>query len=71
VADEGPGIPPDDLPRIFDRLYRGDASRSKTPGLGLGLALVRAVVEAHGGNVSVASESGKGTTFILSFSSPS
>jgi len=62
VADTGAGIAPEDLPRIWDRLYRGDASRSER-GLGLGLSLVRAVVEAHGGRVAVDSEPDKGSTF--------
>lgn len=62
VQDTGPGIPPDDLPRIWERLYRGDRSRS-TRGLGLGLSLVRAIVEAHGGSVAVDSRLGLGTTF--------
>lgn len=64
VADTGPGIPPDELPRIWDRLFRGDRSRSER-GLGLGLSLVKAIVEAHGGAVSVASPPGAGTTFAL------
>ena len=64
VSDTGPGIPERDLPRIFDRLYRGDQSRT-TRGLGLGLSLVRAYVEAQGGTITVQSESGKGTTFTI------
>jgi signal transduction histidine kinase len=64
VRDTGPGIPPADLPRVWDRLYRGDTSRSER-GLGLGLSLVRAIVEAHGGTASVVSEPGKGSTFTL------
>ena len=64
VSDTGPGIPERDLPRIFDRLYRGDQSRT-TRGLGLGLSLVRAYVEAQGGTVTVQSESGKGSTFTI------
>jgi signal transduction histidine kinase len=64
VADEGIGIPTQDLPRIWDRLFRGDASRTER-GLGLGLSLVRAIVEAHGGAVSVTSEPGKGSTFVV------
>jgi signal transduction histidine kinase len=63
-ADDGVGIPEEDLPRIFDRLYRGDRSRSKR-GLGLGLSLVRAVVEAHGGEISVASRPGEGSCFTV------
>jgi heavy metal sensor kinase len=65
VRDTGPGIPADELPRIFDRLFRGDTSRTER-GLGLGLSLVRAIVEAHGGTVSVESEPGKGSAFIVS-----
>jgi signal transduction histidine kinase len=64
VKDTGAGIPPDELPRIWDRLYRGDKSRS-TRGLGLGLSLVRAIVQAHGGSVSVHSAPGEGATFVL------
>ena len=65
VADTGPGIPADELPRIFDRLFRGDTSRTER-GLGLGLSLVKAVVEAHGGTVDVCSELGRGSTFSVS-----
>jgi signal transduction histidine kinase len=57
VRDNGPGIPATELPRIFDRSFRGDASRSER-GLGLGLSLVKAIVEAHGGTVEVRSEPG-------------
>jgi signal transduction histidine kinase len=67
VTDTGPGIPPHDLPRIFDRLYRGDQSRA-TRGLGLGLSLVRAYVQAQGGTVSVESTPGHGATFIIRLS---
>ena len=62
--DDGPGIPPDDLPRIWDRLYRGERSRSER-GLGLGLSLVRAIARAHGGEATVESASGRGSTFRL------
>jgi signal transduction histidine kinase len=65
VRDTGPGIPPDELPRIWTRLFRGDASRAER-GLGLGLSLVKAIVEAHGGTVAVESEPGKGSTFTVS-----
>jgi signal transduction histidine kinase len=64
VRDTGPGIPPEDRPRIFDRLYRGDRSRSER-GLGLGLSLVRAIVEAHQGGVTVDATPGGGSTFTV------
>jgi len=65
VRDTGVGIPSAELPRIWERLFRGDASRTER-GLGLGLSLVKAVVEAHGGTVGVTSEIGRGTTFSVS-----
>jgi len=65
VSDTGIGIPPEDMERIFDRFYRVDASRGRTVGSGLGLSIVRSIVEASGGNVEVRSELGKGTTFIV------
>lgn len=64
VADTGIGIPAEELPHIWDRLYRGDKSRSSR-GLGLGLSLVRAIVEAHGGSVRVSSTPGLGSRFEL------
>ena len=65
VRDTGPGIPAHEIDRIWDRLYRGDTSRSER-GLGLGLSLVRAIVRAHGGSVDVHSEPGQGTEFTVS-----
>ena len=64
IADTGPGIRADELPHIWERLFRGDTSRTER-GLGLGLSLVKAVVEAHHGRVSVASEPGHGATFVV------
>jgi signal transduction histidine kinase len=64
VRDTGMGISTEDLPRIWDRLYRGDKSRSQK-GLGLGLCLVKAVVEAHHGKVEVASQPGNGSLFTI------
>ena len=64
IRDSGDGIPPEDLPRIFDRLYRGDKSRSHR-GLGLGLSLVRAIVQAHNGRIEVDSSPGQGSRFIV------
>jgi len=61
IRDNGMGIAPEDIPRVWDRLYRGDRSRSEH-GLGLGLSLVKAVVMAHGGEVNLKSDVGAGTT---------
>jgi two-component system phosphate regulon sensor histidine kinase PhoR len=66
VRDQGPGIPPEHLPRIFERFYRVDAGRSrKIGGSGLGLAIVKHIALAHGGQVTVASSPGKETVFSL------
>lgn len=62
VYDSGPGISPDDLPRVFDRFFTTRAGRR---GSGLGLALVKAITEAHGGTVSVRSTSGTCFTVCL------
>jgi two-component system heavy metal sensor histidine kinase CusS len=64
VRDNGCGIPAEHLPRIFDRFYRVEASRS-SEGTGLGLALVKSIAELHGGSVSVESEPGKGSTVTI------
>jgi PAS domain S-box-containing protein len=66
VADQGIGIPQDELPHIFDRFYRVDSSlRRGTMGAGLGLFLTKAIVEAHGGQIWARSEASKGTTFFV------
>jgi signal transduction histidine kinase len=62
VRDTGAGIPSDELPRIWERLFRGDISRAER-GLGLGLSFVKAIVGAHGGSATVSSEPGHGSTF--------
>lgn len=66
VADNGPGIPPQDLPRVFERFWRAEASRSRAyGGSGLGLAIVEAIIHAHHGQVSVRSTVGVGTTVTV------
>jgi len=66
VVDTGEGIPPEDLPNIFERFYRADKSRTRsTGGHGLGLTIARRLVEAHGGTISVQSELGKGSSFTF------
>lgn len=66
VRDDGKGISADELPRIWERFYRIDKSRSKK-GLGLGLSLVKQITEYYGGSVNVSSEEGKGTEFCVKF----
>jgi two-component system, OmpR family, sensor histidine kinase KdpD len=63
VADRGPGIPPATRARLFERFYRGDAEASTISGVGIGLAICRGLVEAHGGTIGVESEPGHGATF--------
>lgn len=66
VSDTGVGIPEEDLPNVFDRFYRSDASRSKeTGGFGLGLAIAKHIVDASGGSITVRSALGHGTTFSM------
>jgi signal transduction histidine kinase len=64
VKDRGPGIPPEDLPRIFERFYRGKSTQ-KADGLGLGLYIVEMLVDAHGGRVQADSRPGEGATFTF------
>jgi signal transduction histidine kinase len=67
ISDTGEGIRAQDLPHIFERFYRGDASRSRQrgTGAGLGLAIARGIVQAHGGDIQVQSQPGKGTQFTF------
>jgi two-component system heavy metal sensor histidine kinase CusS len=67
VADTGCGIPAEHLPHVFDRFYRADTARAAGGGVGLGLAIVRSIVELHGGSVEVASQVGHGTCVTLTF----
>jgi signal transduction histidine kinase len=66
VSDTGIGIPPEEHERIFDRFYQVDgSSRRRYGGVGLGLALVKEIVEAHGGTIQVVSKVGEGSTFTV------
>jgi signal transduction histidine kinase len=66
VQDNGVGIAPDELPRVFDRFYRGDVARQTYEGeSGLGLAIAKSIVELHGGTITVESTPGEGTTFTI------
>ncbi|MCC7363563.1 MAG: HAMP domain-containing histidine kinase [Dehalococcoidia bacterium] len=66
VTDNGPGIPQDDIPHLFERFYRANGTGTKpAKGYGLGLAITREIVRAHGGDIWVTSESGRGTSFVF------
>ena len=67
VSDTGIGIPPDDLPHIFERFYRVDKARSRAEGgSGLGLAICQYIADVHGGKIEVESQLGAGSTFAVS-----
>jgi signal transduction histidine kinase len=65
VADTGPGIPAEALPRLFERFYRVPGAERQALGTGLGLSITRQIIEVHGGEIHVASEEGRGTTFTF------
>ena len=68
VRDTGPGIPPEDLTRLFDRFYRSPQSRSQNPqGLGLGLAIVKSIMDLHGGWAEIQNAHEGGTQVRLTF----
>ncbi len=71
VTDDGVGIPPSDIERVFEPFYRVDPSRSKTSGgYGLGLSICKRVMEAHGGRIEVERPPDRGTSFVLTFPKP-
>jgi two-component system sensor histidine kinase ResE len=65
ISDTGPGIPPEDLARIFERFYQVDKSRKRGRGTGLGLAISKEIIEAHGGYLRAESIQGLGTKFMI------
>lgn len=65
VTDDGPGIPADELPHVFDRLWRGSAARDRSGGSGIGLAVVKELITAHGGSVTALSEPAAGTRIVI------
>jgi two-component system sensor histidine kinase KdpD len=66
VSDQGPGIDNTEIDRIFDKFYRGKGQRSRVPGTGMGLPIAKAIVESHGGTMSVVSRPGQGSVFTFS-----
>jgi two-component system, OmpR family, sensor histidine kinase KdpD len=66
VADSGPGIEPREIDQIFEKFYRGKGQRHRVPGTGMGLAVAKSIVEAHGGTIGVESEVGRGSVFTFS-----
>lgn len=69
ITDTGVGIPPEDLPRVFERFFRSDTARQETDGAGLGLAIARWIADQHGASLGVRSKPGAGTTVTVSFPS--
>jgi two-component system phosphate regulon sensor histidine kinase PhoR len=65
IEDQGVGMSPDQLERVFDKFYRADYSNTSVSGLGLGMSLVKSIIEGHGGRIWVESEPGTGTTVHL------
>ena len=65
VSDSGPGIPQNELPRIFERYYRAVDNRDRVPGTGIGLAVARDIVKAHGGEIWAESKPGQGSQFFF------
>jgi len=71
IADNGTGIAPEHLPRLFDRFYRADPSRPrKYGGSGLGLVITKSIIDSHNGTIDVKSEIGRGTVFLIRLPAP-
>jgi len=69
IEDNGIGIKKEDLPYIFEHMYRGDKSRHETEGSGIGLTIARSILTLHSATIEVESQEGKGTKFVVSFNS--
>ena len=67
VTDTGIGIPPAQLPHVFERFYRGDAARRESDGAGLGLAIARWIADLHGARIDLSSQPGEGTQVVVTF----
>jgi two-component system sensor histidine kinase KdpD len=65
VEDRGVGIEPGEQPFVFDKYFRGRKQRNRSAGTGMGLAIVKAILEAHGGGIELVSQTGKGTRFTF------
>ncbi|MDK3157935.1 ATP-binding protein [Kamptonema cortianum] len=71
IADNGPGIPPESLPHVFERFYRVDKARSNdTGGTGLGLSIAKHIIQKHNGKISAESKPGQGATFSFTIPRP-
>jgi two-component system, OmpR family, sensor histidine kinase KdpD len=70
IMDRGPGIPKDEVDRVFEKFYRGRGSRGKTEGTGMGLAIAKGIIEAHGGRIRAQNRQGGGAVIVFSLPLP-
>jgi len=70
VLDRGPGIAADELERVFEKFYRGRRGREKAEGTGMGLAIAKGIIEAHGGKIHAESRPGGGTAIVMTLPRP-